>query len=102
MDCLEQRLYDPDPAELARVLSGQAVVVPPLSVTLGANAPRKLSAEMLMQDVELGAQEDLLAGGGGIYGIEEDKLFKVLEERGEGWKEASFERLVKRELDSGS
>jgi hypothetical protein len=79
--------------------TGRSVVVSPTNTSLlaAAASSRKLTVEMVKQDVDLSADADLLTGAGATYGIEEKKLFEML---GEEWKENTFARLVKRELDS--
>ncbi|KAL7415724.1 rab-GTPase-TBC domain-containing protein [Mrakia frigida] len=95
---LEHRLYDPDASELRAVLQGRSLVAPPPASTL--DGPRQLRAEMVTSSVEIATEEEALSGTGGIYGIDEARLFRELEQ-GE-WKDSAFERLVKRELDSAA
>ena len=53
---------------------------------------------MVTREVSLSGGEGEMGGGGGVYGVEEGKLFRELEDG--AWKEGGFERLVRRELDS--
>ena len=96
---LEHRLYDPDASELLAVLSGRSHIIPaPTSPSASSSSRKLLKAEMVTREVSLSGGEGERGGGGGVYGVEEGRLFRELEEG--KWKEGGFERLVRRELDS--